>query len=333
MFNPANGYGEMARQFCLKADPLIDLGIVPHGPFHKQLMRLGLGGCLSSRPTSPVSLLSIQPTFSDMQPAWAGRSCIFTMFETTQLAQAWRKSINTFDLLITPSHANATAFGEQLRIPVAVANQGHDHKMFTLSPYPAGDPFVFGAAAHVGHGRTRKGIERILDWFVSAFPGEKNVRLSLKLNAWPENGIVPHDDRIWLFQNDWTDEQCRDWIRSLNCYIDGSTFEGWGMWTHNSMATGRPVIATNYSARCEYFKFGNHIPIGYKETPACDQYLGMGHWAMPDRDDAIEAMRWAFLNPGECEKIGLKAHETVKHLTWERFAKRVLFLLKKHGIV
>ena len=333
MFNVANGYGEMARQFCKHLDNYVDLGILPHGAYEQQLIGLGLGHTLNSYTKTPDSLFSIQPTFSSMRPAYGKKSCIFTMFETSKLYSAWCRSINTFDLLITPSHANAVCFSEQLKIPIEVANQGYDPDMFTFYQSPSNRPFIFGAAAHVGHGRTRKGIERIIDWFIAAFPENKDVRLSLKLNTWPENGIIPDDSRISLIEKDLTDEACRDWLRSIHCYIDGSTFEGWGMWNHNAMATGRPVIGTNYSARCEYFKFGNHIPIGYKIAPAKDQYQGMGHWAMPDRSDAIEAMRWAFNNPLKCQEIGLKAHESVKHLTWERFTKRVLFLLKKHGVI
>jgi len=332
MFNKANGYGELSRQFCVHAAKRVDLGILPHGDYAAQLRDLGLAHALGSNPVKPNSLFSIQPTFSLMQAGWGNRNGILTMFETSKLNSAWCRAINSFDVLITPSHANAVDFAEQLRIPVEVCNLGHDENLFNLQPYNQSGPFVFGAAAHVGHGRTRKGIERIIDWFESAFPNEKNVRLSLKLNEFPENGIIPKDSRISIIENDVTDLECKEWLTSLHCYIDGSTFEGWGMWNHHSMATGRPVIGTNYSARCEYFKFGNHIPIGYRVVEASDQYKGLGHWAMPDRSDAIEAMRWAFNNPDKCEIIGLTAYNSIKYLTWERFTNRVLFLLRKHQI-
>jgi len=226
MFNPANGYGELARQFCIHADKQTSLGILPHGPFHDQVRNIGLGHTLVLPPRKPERLLSIQPTFSLMQPAHGMRNAIFTMFETSKFKAEWCRSINTFQLLITPSHANAVDFGEQLRIKTEVANLGHDPEMFTYQLCHGNGPFIFGAAAHVGHGRTRKGIERILDWFDSAFPGVKDVRLSLKLNAYPENGIIPDDPRISVIEQDLSDEDCRDWLRSLNCYIDGSTFEG-----------------------------------------------------------------------------------------------------------
>lgn len=331
-FNPANGYGELGRQLALNMSKFVDLKIHTNSMYHKQVFEMGLINNLAPPNPTPKSLLSLQPTFSNMVLPFGYRNAIFTMFESSRLRQEWIRTINEYHLLITPSHANRADFLEQVKCPVEVANQGCDLSMFTLHEYPQSDVFVFGSAAHVGHGRTRKGVERIIDWFTKAFPKDKNVRLSLKLNAWPENGIIPNDSRISVIEQDLSDEDCRDWLRSLNCYIDGSTFEGWGMWNHNAMATGRPVIGTNYSARCEYFKFGNHIPIGYKAQPAKDQYEGLGHWAMPDESDAIEAMRWAFNNPTQCEQIGINAYDSIKHLTWEKFTKRVLYLLGKHGI-
>lgn len=332
MFNIANGYGDLARNFCLEANKMIDLGILPHGDFHAHLRKIGLGHCLESPPLIPNSLLSIQPTFSLMQKNTGKRSAIYTMFEASKLRREWIAAINSFQICIVPSNHNAQFFREQVSIPVEVANLGHDHNMFTYCKPPTKGPFVFGAAGHVGHGRNRKGIERIIEWFTLAFGANKDVRLKLKLNKWPDNEIMPSDPRIEVIENDLSEEDCRDWLRSLHCYIDGSTFEGWGMWNHNAMATGRPVIGTYYSARCEYFRFGNHIPIGYKLTSANDQYQGLGHWAMPNHVDAIEAMRWAYKNPDQCEAIGKKAHQTVEPMTWKRFARRVLLILKKHGV-
>jgi len=118
----------------------------------------------------------------------------------------------------------------------------------------------------------------------------------------------------------------------LHCYVDGSTSEGWGMWTHNAMATGNAVICTNYSARNDYLKFGNHIPIGYRLVQSSGQYVGMGHWAMPDRSDAIEAMRWAFKNRNQCREIGKSAYDSVKHMTWKSTAGQILKLIKKHNL-
>jgi len=333
MYNPHNGYGELARRLTVELSRLIPLLIHADCKYHEQLIELGIYHLLAPANPRPKSLISIQPTFSTMNPPFGYRSAIFTMFETSRLKSVWINTINKFNLLITPSHANAADFLEQVTCPVEVANLGHDETYYTLQPFPKNGPFVFGAAAHVGHGRSRKGIDRIISWFETAFPDNRDVRLKLKLNNWNENLVFVKDPRIEVIESDLSEMKVREWLTSLNCYIDGSTFEGWGMWNHHAMALGRPVIGSNYSARCEYFKFGNHIPIGYRTVPSSDQYTGLGHWAMPDHEDAIEAMRWAFNNPDKCESIGIKAHHSIKHLTWKNFAKRIVEILNNHNII
>jgi len=42
MFNPANGYGDLAKHFCVEASRMIDLGIIPHGGDTRVLQRVGL---------------------------------------------------------------------------------------------------------------------------------------------------------------------------------------------------------------------------------------------------------------------------------------------------
>lgn len=300
--------------------------------YHGYLNEIGHGDQIIKGKPTIISSLSIQPASTLREPI-GGKNAILTMFESSKLRPEWVQKINSYDLCLTPSTYCAAHFSDQLAIPVANTYQGYDHNLFTFYQRKQLDPFVFGAAGHVGHGRSRKGIERIIDWFQSAFPQKKNVRLKIKINAWDGNDIAASDNRIEVIEKDITETACRDWLRSLHCYVDGSTSEGWGMWTHNAMATGNAVICTNYSARNDYLKFGNHIPIGYRLVQATDQYRDLGHWAMPDRSDAIEAMRWAFENREQCRKIGKTAYESVKRMTWEASAKMVLQAVKKQNII
>ena len=332
-FNQCNGYGDLSRNFTRVLNELIPIKI--HSPlhYHGYLNELGYGKQIIKGNPTIISSLSIQPTFSLMRPPIGQRNAIFTMFESSKLRPEWIQRINSFDLCLTPSTYNKAHFSDQLSIPVAHTLMGYDQKVYSFHQSKSSGPFVFGAAGHVGHGRARKGIERIIDWFQSAFPKNKDVRLKIKINAWDENDLAANDERIEVIEKDISETACRDWLRSLHCYVDGSTSEGWGMWTQNAMATGNAVICTNYSARNDYLKFGNHIPIGYRLVQSSDQYKGLGHWAMPDRSDAIEAMRWAFKNRNQCRKIGKTAYESVKHMTWESSAKLILTSMKKTNLI
>jgi len=342
-FNPANGYGEMSKQILSCLSHLVKISIATPSHYHSVMESMGFAdrviGCYNDPSIRPVSCLSIQPIDPSMKKPAGIKNALYTMWESSDLNPRIAKTMSLYDLILTPNSFNAARFTEQTGKPCEVVYHGCNTKLYVqdLNAYATrlkqSKTFTFGAAAHLGHGRVRKGFERIVDWFVRAFPGKEKVQLLLKANDWTGNNFTVPDPRIKLIEKDLTDQECAEWIRSVDCYIDGSTFEGWGMWTHAAMATGRPVIATNYSARCDYFQFQNHIPIGYTIEPAQDIYVGLGHWAMPKSEDAIEAMRWAAKNKKACLKIAERAYQTTKHLTWEANAKRIVSVLSKHDII
>ena len=332
-YNQYNGYGDASRNFTDTIASMMPIRIIAPRHYHQYLTSLGYGDRIIKNTPTVLSALTIQPTFSLMRPPIGQKNAIFTMFESSKLRPEWIQRINSFDLCLTPSTYNKALFADQLAIPVAHTLMGYDQNVFTFHQAKLSEPFVFGAAGHVGHGRARKGIERIIDWFQSAFPKNKDVRLKIKINAWDENNLAANDKRIEVIEKDISENACRDWLRSLHCYVDGSTSEGWGMWTQNAMATGNVVICTNYSARNDYLKFGNHIPIGYRLVQSSGQYKGLGHWAMPDRNDAIEAMRWAYSNPEKCKEIGSNAYQSIKHMTWDASAKKIIRAMKKYKII
>ena len=332
-YNQCNGYGDTSRNFTNAISKLMPIKIMAPRHYHSYLSSIGYGDKIIKNTPTILSALTIQPTFSLMRPPVALKNAVFTMFESSRLRPEWVQRINTFGLCLTPSTHCVAEFQDQLKIPVTHTYQGYDHDLYKFHQKKITDPFVFGAAGHVGHGKARKGIHRIIDWFLAAFPNHKDVRLNIKINAFKDNDLSISDPRITVIEKDIPEIDCRDWLRSLDCYVDGSTAEGWGMWTQNAMATGNAVICTNYSARNDYLYFRNHIPIGYRRVPASLEYLGMGHWSMPDRSDAIEAMRWAYNNPAECKEIGKNAYESVKHMTWEASAKLILKAMKKHSLI
>jgi len=342
-FNPANGYGEMSKQILACLSRLVKISIATPSHYHGIMAAMGFSdrviGCYNNPDLRPISCLSIQPIDPGMRKPAGIKNALYTMWESSDLNPRVARVMSLYDLILTPNSFNAARFTEQTGKPCEVVHHGCNTNLYVqdLDAYATrlkkSKVFTFGAAAHLGHGRVRKGFERIVDWFVRAFPGKEKVQLLLKANNWTGNNFKVPDPRIKLIEKDLTDEQCAEWIRSVDCYIDGSTFEGWGMWTHAAMATGRPVIGTNYSARCDYFQFQNHIPIGYTIEPAQDIYVGLGHWAMPKSEDAIEAMRWTAKNKKACLKIAERAYETTKHLTWETNAKRIVSVLSKHDII
>lgn len=342
-FRSANGYGELCLNLAKHLSKLTDVSIATPPIYHDAIRSVGLGhkivGCYGDRYTNVNAVLQIHPPEDPHFKIWANHRVFLTMWESSKLRAADLSFMQKQDLILSPNTYNAQQFREATGRPSEAVYAGcdktiyrEDVEAFTGRMRDADRPFVFGAAADLRHCSPRKGFDRILRWFAEAFANGENVRLSLKANNQPGKNFKTQDKRISFVFEDSSSEDCAAWLRSLDCYIDGSTFEGWGLWTHAAMATGRPVIGTNYSARNDYFQFGNHIPIGYQLAPSQGMFTGLGHWAMPNHSDAVKAMRWAYNNRARCVEIAEEAAKTTRHLTWQAMAENVYKAMRKHRI-
>lgn len=278
--------------------------------------------------------ISLQPTFSAMLPPKGSPSAMFTMCECDRLIPAWRHQMNRFDVVVVPNNENAMHFREQTKTPIEVAAEGIDFDFYHWKPFEKKEVFRFGTAGHLGHGATRKGLFRVVEWFQDAFPRSvTDVELSIKLHKGFDLLDTKGDDRIKVVSEHLSTEELAAWHHSLDVYADGSTYEGWGLFPCNSLACGRPVIGVYYGGHREYFQFGNHVPIGYRVELADEKYrFTKGAWAVPDHDDGVEAMRWCYGHQSEVESMGERAAESVKHLTWGNAVDKILAILEKHNV-
>lgn len=331
IFTEHNGYGDVSRYSLAELSKVAKIHLQALGIYYDQLLGLGYGDILRPSELKPLGpSLTFQPIF-DITPSNKTKSAIWTMHESSRLSPRWVDMFNGYDLIIVPNNENASTFRNAVKTPVEVVPQGLDSNLFSYQTHSKSDVFTFGAAGDLRHNRSRKGVDRALSWFLAAFPGDDNVRLRLKINA-SELSLDCDDPRVEVIARNLPEHEMVKWIGSLDCFVDASTFEGWGMWAFNAMGCGRPVIGTYYSAKREYFKFGNHIPIGYNLEPATEIYSGLGDWGVPDKFDGIEAMRWAASNLNKCREIGKQAASDVSKFTWAGHTQGILAALKKHDI-
>lgn len=345
-FEKYDGYGDIARNATQVAVKIADIKVQAFRFYHARLRNgYGLGGHLvDAERIIDGPQFSIQ-SVNSIQPPMGSRNAVYTMHEAELLDPAWVDAINRYDLVIVPCEANATQFRKQLRPPVEIVNLGLDHSLYRTCGKSAGSTYRFGTAGNIRHVRERKGMDRVIEWFLAAFPTNPDVSLSVKLNApkkalaehdshplGPEDAIFDDDPRIEIIRENMPHEKAAEWLRSIDCYVDASTYEGWGMWPFHAMATGRAVIGTYFGGHREYFEFENHIPIGYNITRALSHYRNYGNWAMPIAAEGIQAMRWAYNHPRQAREIGQRAAQSVKRFTWERFATEILQVLAKHKI-
>jgi len=331
-YEVADGYGDISQNAARSIPKSAPVQFQALRHYHNRIIHdLGLGSKLvSDEREVPGPQFSIQ-SVCDVLPPMGTKNAIFTMHESGILDPNWIEAINKYDLVIVPCDENAHEFRKQLKPPVEVVNIGLDHSLYRPASKTAGATFRFGTAGNIRHVRERKGMDRVIEWFLAAFPGNPHVSLTVKLNK-SGDPIFDDDPRIEIIRENLPHEQAAEWLRSLDCYVDASTYEGWGMWPFHAMATGRPVIGTYFGEHREYFEFGNHIPIGYKIERAQSHYRNLGDWAMPIALEGVKAMRWAYQNPKECRRIGAKASRSVQRFTWPSFVDGVFQALEKHQI-
>lgn len=103
-------------------------------------------------------------------------------------------------------------------------------------------------------------------------------------------------------------------LNIADCYVSLHRSEGLGLTLSESMALGKPVIATNYSGNTDFMTDDTSILIPWEYTEVGignDVYPPTAKWAEPDVNAAAEAMKYVYENQTEAKSMGLRAK---KHL-------------------
>lgn len=274
------------------------------------------------------------------RPTPGKRTAYFSMWESTRLPPMGASLLNMAEVVIVPSAWGATCFSASgVEKTMRVVPLGIDDKAFYFrSQETAGEPAkkgvraVFGTAGRMAHGGVRKGINEVIELFQRAFPNEPDVILRVKVH--PDCPVTqPNDNRIEIKQAHLTDDELADWFAGLTCFVSAARGEGWGLMQHQAMATGRPVIACRFSGMAEYLTANNGFCVPYVLGLATGSYAGCGHWAEPDEEDFIKAMRGIYLEPHTAAAKGAQAAMDVAHMTWERSNLKLGQALQEFGAI
>jgi glycosyltransferase involved in cell wall biosynthesis len=258
----------------------------------------------------------------------------FTMFETTRLSAVSLGNLKRAEIVIVPNQLNAACFSAQgVDAPIHVCPLGIDPNVFRYVPMGDG-PCVFGTAGNsVNSGRSRKGLDDVIDAFQVAFPDEQDVRLMVK--ALPGKNAVTNstDSRIHCDVRFMDDIAMAKWYADLTCFVSASRGEGWGLMQHQAMATGRPVIAAPWAGLTEFLNGGNSYELDYKLVPAQGRFEGLGFWAEPDMWQMVEYMRQVYENRSLAADKGIAACQMALRFTWDKSMRKLGAICKEIGLL
>lgn len=265
----------------------------------------------------------------------------FPFFELDQMNLMRIRSLSCLDLLLVSSEWAKQTVLPFFHGPIDVVNLGVDPTIFG-PPRPRNDKvYKFFT---IGKIEKRKCTELLPRIFESAFLPEDNVEFHVMCDS-PIPQIRQQMPRIRdMFKNSKlgnkiilhpmknTDYELADFIRSMDCGIFMTRAEGWGLPILQSLACGKHVITTDYSAQTEFCNSKNSmlVNITKKEVAEDGVWFGgdCGNWASIEEEQlqqCIEYMRHAYKNRLVDNKEGVL---TGQKFTWEASVKALLNALR-----
>jgi glycosyltransferase involved in cell wall biosynthesis len=186
----------------------------------------------------------------------------------------------------------------------------------------------------------RKGIDILMKAFELAFPKYQypNVRLICKSSKNKFKWGIKNDPRVIINLGPVPHEDLvNNFIKKVDCFVFPTRGEGAGLPPLEMMATGMPVICTNWSGPTDYLNPEYSYPLNdFKMVPATPFSAELykedcGNWAEPGMDELIETMRYVYTHQDEAREKGRKAMKYVQeNWTWEQGIKMFTDALGKY---
>ena len=266
-------------------------------------------------------------------PRRGTKTVYFTMWESTRLPSAAPRNLNAAECVIVPCRWNAECFRESgVRREIRIVPLGIDTATFQYREMDLEGPCVFGAAGRTESDPLRKRVNEVIAVFRKAFPRERDVRLRIKV--FPGCAIQRvQDSRIEITRSYLSEVQLAAWFRSLTCFVSLARAEGWGLMQHQALATGRPVIGSEFGGVAEFFDRRFGYPLKFRMVPAEGRFTGCGHWAEPSESDAVAMMRRVYRDRSEAQALGIAAARHASQWSWEESHRKLAATLCEIGML
>lgn len=270
---------------------------------------------------------------ADYCPRNRRKECVWTLYESSKWVPRHIKYLNRADAIITSSRFNIQGLRNSgCTKPVHLVPLGFDDSVYRPTPMQMAGPTIFGCAGNASHGRTRKGVDVIIDAFAQEFKTETDVRLHVKsfADAPPKFAC---DNRIQIRNGFLSEQQMAQWYSELTAFVSAARCEGFGLHQLESCASGRPVVAPLYAGLREFLTPLNSYACDFVEGPSEEAWSTGGSWAIPDEKHIRHLMRRVYKDREEARLKGIRAASDVAGFTWRESAIKTLTVLESLGAI
>jgi len=201
-------------------------------------------------------------------------------------------------------------------------------------PALAGKTIVF-FMYDVRSAHARKNPEAVIKAYRLAAEHNPACVLVMKIgssSAWPESearlrALAVGCASIHFLQERFSAEDMKNLMARVDIVISLHRSEGFGLLMAEAMASGKPVIATGYSANLDFMTPECAVLVDYTMIDVVDpQHIFDSHnaqWAEPNIDHAAEALRRLIASPEERQRLGkaARAHiaDYLSEENWPKF--------------
>jgi glycosyltransferase involved in cell wall biosynthesis len=268
-------------------------------------------------------MLTFCSVLNAQRPRLARRMTPWLFYELSSLPEHIAAGINTNDHVYATSDFVRRVFVDHgVTVPVSVLGHGFDPAHYQYAPRQVNGPFTFLCIAE---NTPRKNLPGLVRSFERAFADRDDVQLLLKIGLHGVGDLrstISQPRKVILVTEALPgDAELARLYHSAHCFVLPTRGEGFGMPVLEAMATGLPVIVTDYSGHLDFCNEENAYLIRNRglvdSDTACFPHLA-SQWADPDEDHLVELMRHVYGNYQDALDKAKCAYETVReNWTWQ----------------
>ncbi|MDP2126477.1 MAG: glycosyltransferase [Pseudohongiella sp.] len=248
-------------------------------------------------------------------------------WELPEIPPDWEKAFKHFDEIWVPSSFVQDAVAMKSPVPVVRIPHAIEVKAdTTLTRTDFGlpqDPFLFLVMFDTYSRQERKNPYGAIEAFRKSFSADDmSVRLVIKVNNANPGALREIRERagdhqnVILLDQVYSRTEVNAIIANCDCFVSLHRSEGFGFGPAEAMASGKAIMATNWSGNIDYMRPDNSVGINYQLVTIEQDYgpYKKGQvWAEPDIEQAAQAMTQLASDRDLVDRLGRNARATIEN--------------------